>query len=96
MGALLTEPEVAERLRCSTSKVKRLRRQRRLAYIPGRPVLIDEDDLLAYLDDVKQAKIERAEREAAERAVRESPEWKAQQARLLARKIWTLRKLRQK
>lgn len=49
----LTEPEVAERLRCSTTKVKRLRLSGKLSYIPGRPVLIDEADLQSYIDEVK-------------------------------------------
>ena len=45
---LLTEPEVAERLRCSTEKVKRLRLSGKLAYLKGRPVLISEADLLEF------------------------------------------------
>lgn len=51
---LLTEPEVAEMLRCSTSKIKRLRLSGALAYIPGRPVLIAETDLTEYLERLKQ------------------------------------------
>lgn len=49
-----TEPEVAEMLRCSTSKIKRLRQSGALAYIPGRPVLIAETDLTEYLEHLKQ------------------------------------------
>lgn len=48
--ALLTEKEVSERLRCSTSKIKRLRLDGKLAYLPGRPVLIREEDLNAYME----------------------------------------------
>ena len=44
-----TEPEVAEILRCSTSKVKRLRLGGRLSYLPGRPLLISEADLNAFI-----------------------------------------------
>ena len=51
--AFLTEPETAERLRCSTSKIKRLRLSGALPYVPGRPVLIDENDLNAYLECLK-------------------------------------------
>ena len=51
--ALLTETEVAQRLRCSASKVKRLRLSGDLPYIAGRPVLIDEADLAAWLDGQK-------------------------------------------
>lgn len=51
----LTEPEVADILRCSTSKVKRLRLSGALPYIPGRPVLIAEEDLDEYLDRLKQS-----------------------------------------
>lgn len=50
----LTEPEAAEILRCSTSKIKRLRLGGVLPYYPGRPVLIDEADLQAYLDELKR------------------------------------------
>ncbi|MEO1911763.1 MAG: helix-turn-helix domain-containing protein [Paracoccus sp. (in: a-proteobacteria)] len=50
----LTEPEVAEILRCSTSKIKRLRLGGKLAYIPGRPVLISETDLNGYLASQKR------------------------------------------
>lgn len=52
---MLTEPEVAEILRCSTSKVKRLRLSGALAYIPGRPLLIAETDLAEYLERLKQS-----------------------------------------
>lgn len=47
---LLLEKEAAARLGCHASTVKRLRLSRRLAYIPGRPVLITEPDLQAYID----------------------------------------------
>ena len=50
---LLLESEVAQILRCSTEKVKRLRLSGKLAYQPGRPVLVDEADLLAYLESAK-------------------------------------------
>ncbi|WP_264820482.1 helix-turn-helix domain-containing protein [Mangrovibrevibacter kandeliae] len=49
----LTEQEVAARLGCSTSKIKRWRRAGALPYIPGRPVLIDEADLDACLESMK-------------------------------------------
>jgi hypothetical protein len=45
----LTEPEVAEILRCSRQKVQRLRLSGRLAYLPGRPVLIAQTDLDASI-----------------------------------------------
>jgi hypothetical protein len=45
----LTEREVADRLRCSLPKVKRLRITGKLTYLPGRPPLIDEEDLAAYI-----------------------------------------------
>lgn len=51
---LFTEIEVAEMLRCSTSKVKRLRLSGALAYIPGRPVLVAEPDLTEYLERIKR------------------------------------------
>lgn len=65
---LLLQKEVAKRLGCSESKVARLRFQGKLAYIPGRPVLIGEADLKAYLDGVSEAKRQKlaaAQEEAA-------------------------------
>lgn len=50
---LLLEREVARRLRCSTSKVKRLRLSGELAYLPGRPVLIAAKDVQDYIDRVR-------------------------------------------
>lgn len=50
---LLTETEVARVLRCSPQKVRKLRHDCLLAFIPSRPVMIDERDLEAYLDSVK-------------------------------------------
>lgn len=52
MRKLLTEMEVAETLRCSPSKVKRLRLSGKLAYIPGRPPLVREEDLNEYLESM--------------------------------------------
>ncbi|WP_245295732.1 helix-turn-helix domain-containing protein [Rhizobium rhizosphaerae] len=64
---MLTEPEVAERLRCSTSKIKRLRAAGKLAYLPGRPVLIDERDLDAFISGQKRIgrELERPSNETA-------------------------------
>ncbi|ACI57424.1 conserved hypothetical protein [Rhizobium leguminosarum bv. trifolii WSM2304] len=50
---LITEQEASEILRCSAEKIKRLRLSGRLAYIPGRPVMIDEADLLAFIEASK-------------------------------------------
>lgn len=50
MQKLLLEAEVAEILRCTVSKVQRLRRTKKLRFIPGRPVTIDEADLIFYLE----------------------------------------------
>lgn len=49
MSKFLLEAEVAERLGRSVSTVRRLRLTGRLAYIPGRPVLIDESDLKTFI-----------------------------------------------
>jgi excisionase family DNA binding protein len=49
---LLTEPEVAEMLRCSREKIKRLRLGGKLTYIKGRPILIRRQDVDAYLSSV--------------------------------------------
>lgn len=50
---LLLESEVAALLRCSTSAVKRLRLGRKLPFVPGRPVKIDEADVDAYVERMK-------------------------------------------
>lgn len=60
MHNLLTEAEVAERLRCSAAKVKRLRLSGALAFIRGRPVLVDEADLAAYIEGQRATAAERA------------------------------------
>jgi len=65
---LLLEAEAAEILRCSTSKVKRLRFAGKLAYIPGRPVLIDIEDLNCYIEGVKNRAIEKAAAEAGKKS----------------------------
>lgn len=49
----MTETEVAEILRCSASKIKRLRMQGLLADRPGRPVLMSQTDVDEYLDRVR-------------------------------------------
>jgi excisionase family DNA binding protein len=48
----LTQEEVAARLRCSTVTIKRLRLSGQLAYSPGRPVLISETALEAYVGQI--------------------------------------------
>lgn len=55
MQKLLLETEVADILRCSVAKVRRLRRTRKLPFIAGRPVTIDAADLSFYLDCMKKA-----------------------------------------
>ncbi|MGA0594099.1 helix-turn-helix domain-containing protein [Enterovirga sp. CN4-39] len=78
---LLLQKEVAERLGCSETTVARLRFEGKLAYIPGRPVLINEADLQAYLDanaEAKRLKREQAEAETARlRAFLKSPAFMA-------------------
>jgi len=51
----LTEREVADRLRCSLPKVKRLRLTGKLTYLPGRPPLVDEEDLESYIAFAKRS-----------------------------------------
>lgn len=50
---LLTESEAADLLRCSREKIKRLRLSGQIRYIPGRPILIDEEDLKAFIETQK-------------------------------------------
>lgn len=47
---LLTQVEAAKLVRCSTGKLARERRLGRLAYIPGRPVLLRLADVLDWLE----------------------------------------------
>ena len=47
---LLTEVEVAKRLRMPKRTISELRRTGQIAYLPGKPVRIDELDLLAYIE----------------------------------------------
>ncbi|MER9603409.1 helix-turn-helix domain-containing protein [Mesorhizobium sp. M0243] len=51
---LLTEAEVARFLRCSPSKIKRLRTTGKMAYLPGRPVLIESVAVERYLDSIRR------------------------------------------
>ncbi|WEZ82193.1 helix-turn-helix domain-containing protein [Rhizobium sp. 32-5/1] len=45
MIRLLTQAEAAKRMGVSVEKLKRLRGQGMISYIPGRPVLFDEKDV---------------------------------------------------
>lgn len=47
---LLTQAEAARMLRCSPAKLARERRLGRLAYIPGRPVMLRLEDVLEWLE----------------------------------------------
>jgi hypothetical protein len=59
---LLLEAEAAEKLRCSTGTVKRLRLGGKLGYIPGRPVTIEEKDLEIYVASAKRRRVLRKEK----------------------------------
>lgn len=87
---LLTEAEVAERLRCSCEKIKRLRLSGKLSYLPGRPVLVDEKDLNAFLESIKVPASAPSEATAT-KAERSSVE----EATLRARRTWLARRMRQ-
>ncbi|RWA81457.1 MAG: DNA-binding protein [Mesorhizobium sp.] len=90
---LLTQAEVAERLRCSEQKVKRLRKSKELAYIPGRPVLIDEHDLIQYLERNKcpaLPPISKRTKKAPGTSI--GPRSESESASALARRIWLARK----
>lgn len=90
---LLLESEVAERLRCSTRTIKRLRLSGKLAHVPGRPVLIDEADLNAYIDSIRVARFSVASgTTGAAGAEKKRPE----DAAARARRKWLLRKARAK
>ncbi|TPI64275.1 helix-turn-helix domain-containing protein [Mesorhizobium sp. B3-1-3] len=92
---LLTQDEAAAILRCSASKVKRLRITGRLAYLPGRPVLIEESDLEAYMESVRRAAKPPATKEpkSARRASdgRKLTPSEMEDPGVLARRIWLAR-----
>lgn len=69
---LLTETEVADRLRCHKSKIARLRKAGSLPYLPGRPPLIRLADLEAFIASrVKSAPTPEESRIAESEAIRE-------------------------
>ncbi|MFI5411580.1 helix-turn-helix domain-containing protein [Kaistia sp. UC242_56] len=96
--ALITEAEVAVILRCSRSKVKRLRLTGQLIYLVGRPVLVDEADLQAYMDEVKSRKA--AQEPPKPVKIEPTPEQLHQeglrQARIRAQTVWMRRKINSK
>lgn len=55
----MTEAEAAELMRCSREKIKRLRLSGKLPYLPGRPVLIDEADLVAMIEAMKAKSVQK-------------------------------------
>jgi excisionase family DNA binding protein len=94
MPKLLTEPEAAEILRCSPYTVARIRKAGKLAYIPGRPVLIDEADLLAYIESTKLAAAKREPEPEPEPGTPGYDQWINEEGYRLARKMWLKRKLK--
>ncbi|MFB9983046.1 helix-turn-helix domain-containing protein [Mesorhizobium kowhaii] len=82
----MTQDEVAERLRCSPSKVKRLRIAGLLAYLPGRPVLIEEADIEKYLESVK-----RQARPAVSKKKEKGAKPELEEPGVLAKRIWLAR-----
>lgn len=62
LSKLLLEAEAAALLRRSCDHVKRLRLERKLGYIPGRPVTIMQKDLEIYVAWAKQRRVLRKEK----------------------------------
>ncbi|WP_079569276.1 hypothetical protein [Bradyrhizobium erythrophlei] len=67
---LLLEAEAAALLRRSRGHVKRLRLERKLGYILGRPATIDEKDLEIYVAGAKQRRVLRKQELKARRKAR--------------------------
>lgn len=65
---LLTQAEVAKRLRVTVRTIYSMRAAGELANIPGRPVRIPEDQVDAYIDRQLVQKVRAAEDEARRRA----------------------------
>ncbi|WP_352899525.1 helix-turn-helix domain-containing protein [Mesorhizobium sp. M1307] len=89
---LLTQVEVAKLLRCSVSKVKRLRQSGKLAYLSGRPVLVDEADLDAYKESVKRHALPTPVRKGARVARPTNQKSEPETPSALARRLWLARK----
>ena len=70
LSKLLLEAEAAVLLRRSCSHVKRLRLERKLGYLRGRPVTIDEKDLEIYVAWAKQRRVLRTQKLKTRRANR--------------------------
>ena len=85
----LTEQEVADRLRCSLPKVKRLRLTGKLTYLPGRPPLVEEEDLAAYI-----ALAKRSSEPPPPPTPEEAKAERAADARQWARMAWLKRQMR--
>ena len=62
LSKLLLEAEAAALLRRSCGHVKRLRLDRKLGYLRGRPVTIDEKDLEIYVASAKRQRILRKQK----------------------------------
>jgi len=62
LSKLLREAEAATLLRRSCGHVKRLRLERKLGYLRGRPVTIDEKDLEVYVAWAKRRRVLRKEK----------------------------------
>lgn len=94
---MMTEHEVAAYLRCSCKTVQRLRQAGRLAYLPGRPVLIDQNDFLEYVKS--EMRSPRAmgppTREAMLAAQEAAQIASCAAASQRARETWTLRRARE-
>ncbi len=92
-GELLTERDVAERLRCSTSKVKRLRLSGQLGYIDGKPVLISTEALAAYLEArSRPATLEPRRKSLKSKPAQRTPEQEAAAQMVQEAKLWALEK----
>lgn len=77
---LLTESEAADLLRCSLQKVKRLRLSGKLPYLRGRPAMIEEADIHAY--------VEREKLRGAPPSVEAIESLATEETRLRARRSW--------
>lgn len=84
---LLTDYEAAEILRCSPSKIKRLRLTGKLPYIPGRPAFILEEDLTAYVETIRKLAAPKGPAEDRRESLDDARKW-ALKAKLLRRQRW--------
>lgn len=91
VSKLLTDEDMAALLRCSVSKVRKLRYVGRIAFIPGKPPLVREKDFEAFLEVERRLSPPSSGTYLPPAAPKEPPT-EMEKAVARARRTWLLRK----